>query len=416
VADGASTKIEWQLSSLPSRGSEVLDIRLVPREGKPLELGVNWTVAPVGSRAVVEVQEPQLKVEIGGPTEVMYDKAQLFRLTLSNPGTGPAENVQIELVPPGGGSETATSHAFGDLAAGETKSVDIELTPREAGKLTMKALAKAEGGLASEVAKDIFCRKPELEVDWRGPATKYAGTPATYFFRVRNPGTAPADAVSVKVELPAGVEFTSASDGQQFDADHGAVTWRVGNLNPGDDKYMELKCVVNAAGPNRFKINASNAAGDVTSSSIAETTVEALADLKLTVSDPSGPVAVGSQALYEIHVENRGADTARDVNIVALFSEGIEPDVSDAYTVSDGRVSFSTIKELPAGGDVKLKVRARALQAGTHVFRAEVLCSELEIKLAAEETTRFYADEVAQDSEEGTEQTASRDGFDTTVR
>jgi hypothetical protein len=222
--------------------------------------------------------------------------------------------------------------------------------------------------------------------------------------------------VTVKVELPEGVEFTSASEGQRFDADQGTVTWRVGNLNPGDDKYMELKCVVNAAGANQFKITASNAAGDITNNSVAETTVEALAVLKLTVSDPSGPVAVGSQALYEIHVENRGADTARDVNIVALFSAGIEPDPSDTYTVSDGRVSFSTIKELPAGGDVKLRVRARAQQPGTHVFRAEVLCSALEIKLAAEETTRFYADEVAQEGEEGTEQTASRDGFESAVR
>jgi hypothetical protein len=401
---------------LEARGSEVLDLRLVPKEGKPLELGVNWTVAPMGSRAVVEVQEPQLKIEIGGPGEVMYDKPQMFRLTLSNPGTGPAEKVKIELIPPGGTDETATSHDFGDLAAGESRSVDIELTPREAGKLMMKAKALAEGGLASDVAKEIFCRKPELEVDWRGPATKYAGTPATYFFRVRNPGTAPAEHVAVRIKLPQGAEFTGGSEGQQFNEETGEVTWRVGTLNPGDDNYMELKCVVNAPGSNQLKISAANAAGDITTSIVAETTVEALADLKLTVSDPSGPVAVGSQALYEIHVENRGADTARDVNIVALFSEGIEPDPSDSYTVSDGRVSFSTIRELPAGGDVKLRVRARALQAGTHVFRAEVLCSASDIKLAAEETTRFYADEVAQEDDDGAERTAGRDGFESAVR
>lgn len=416
VADGASTKLEWQLSGLSARGSETLDIRLVPKEGRPLELGVDWTLAPVGSRAVVEVQEPQLKIDIGGPAEVMYDKPQMFRLTLSNPGTGPAEKVRIELIPPGGLDENATSHEFGDLAAGESRSVDIELTPRESGKLVMKAKAEAEGGLASDVTKEIFCRKPELEVDWRGPATKYAGTPATYFFRVRNPGTAPAEDVTVRIELPKATEFTGGSEGPRFDKDRGEVTWRVGTLNPGDDNYMELKCIVNAPGANQLKITASNAAGDITSSSVAETIVEALADLKLTVSDPSGPVAVGSQALYEIHVENRGADTARDVNIIALFSEGIEPDQSDNYSVTDGRVTFESIKELPAGKDVKLRVRARASQPGTHVFRAEVLCSASEIKLAAEETTRFYADEVAHDSEESAEQTANRDGAETTVR
>jgi hypothetical protein len=64
------------------------------------------------------------------------------------------------------------------------------------------------------------------------------------------------------------------------------------------------------------------------------------------------------------------------------------------YTVDDGRVTFRTIEELPAGREIVLRIRARAAQAGTHVFRAEVLCRDLEIKLAAEETTRFYAEDV----------------------
>ena len=37
----------------------------------------------------------------------------------------------------------------------------------------------------------------------------------------------------------------------------------------------------------------------------------------------------------------------------------------------------------------------RPAKPGTHVFRAEVLCRDLEIKLAAEETTRFYDSEVS---------------------
>jgi uncharacterized repeat protein (TIGR01451 family) len=417
-SEGSRIVIDWELSKLDARGSEVLDIRLIPRESRPLELGVSWTVAPVGSRAIVEVQEPKLNIEIGGPTEVLFDKPQVYRLTLSNPGTGAAENVRIDLVPPGGTQESATSHAFGNLAPGENKSIEIELTAREAGKLMMKAVATAEGGLTSDASKEIFCRKPELEVDWRGPATKYAGTPATYFFRVRNPGTAPAEDVTVEVALPEGAEFASASEGQEFSNELRTVKWQVGTLDPGDDNYMELKCVVNAAGANQFKITASNAAGNLSDSEVAETNVEAIADLKLSVSDPSGPVAVGTPAVYEITVKNRGANTARNVNVVALFSEGIEPEQAEGgtYSVADGRVSFRTIDELAAGGEVKLRISARALRPGTHVFRAEVLCSDLEIKLAAEETTRFYTDEVMPEAAESSEPTTSRQGFEAAVR
>jgi uncharacterized repeat protein (TIGR01451 family) len=410
--------LEWQLSRLDGRASETLDVKLIPRESRPLELGVSWTIAPVGSRAVVEVQEPQLKIDVSGPNEVLFDKPQVFKLTLSNPGTGPAENVRIDLIPPGGSEETASSHPLGNLAAGESKTVEIELTAREAGKLMVKAIASAEGGLVSDVSQEIFCRKPELEVDYRGPATKYAGTPATYFFRVRNPGTAPAEDVTVRVTLPEGAEFTSASDGQTFDAKSREVAWHVGTLSPGDDNYMELKCVVQKPGTNQLTVTAATAAGNLTDSAAGETNVVALADLKLQVTDPSGPVAVGSQALYEIRVENRGASTAREVNIVALFSEGIEPDQAEGamYSSADGRVTFRTIEELPAGRGITLRIRAHAIKAGTHVFRAEVLCRDSEIKLAAEETTRFYADEVMQDTEVSSEQAASRSSFDATVR
>jgi uncharacterized repeat protein (TIGR01451 family) len=389
-------QLEWQLSRLEGRASETLDVKLIPRASRPLELGVSWTLSPVGSRAVVQVQEPKIQMSVSGPDEVLFSEPQLFRLMLSNPGTGVAEKVQIELIPPGSTQGTATSHVIGDLAPGASKTVEVELTAREAGKLFVKAVATAEGGLAAEAAKEIFCRKPELEVDWRGPDTKYAGTPATYFLRVRNPGTAPAEEVTLKVALPAGAEFISASEGQLYDTDTREVSWQVGTLGPGDDNYMELKCLVNTPGVNQLRISAAAATGNLADEKLAETKVVALADLRLQVSDPSGPVAVGEQAVYEIRVQNRGANTASEVNVVALFDEGVEPDQVEGamYTIDDGRVTFRTIEELPAGREIVLRIRARAAQAGTHLFRAEVLCRDLEIKLAAEETTRFYAEDV----------------------
>lgn len=389
--------LEWELPRVEARSAESLEIRLIPRASRPLELGVSWTITPVGSRAVVEVQEPKLQMTVSGPDEVMFGQPQVFRLTLTNPGTGMAENVKVDLMPPGGGQHVVTTQPIGNLPPGASRTVEIELTPKEAGKLYVKAAAAADGGLASEASKEVFCRKPELEVDWRGPDSKYAGTPATYYFRVRNPGTAPAENVVVRVTLPDGAELAGASEGQSYDAKRREAAWQIGTLSPGDDNYMELRCVVNTPGVNQFRIAAEAATGNLTATKLAETNVVALADLKLEVSDPSGPVAVGDQAVYEIHVLNRGASAAKEVNVVGLFSEGLEPEQVEGamYTVADGRVSFRTIDELQAGREIVLRIRARATQAGTHVFRAEVLCKDLDIKLAAEETTRFYADEAA---------------------
>jgi uncharacterized repeat protein (TIGR01451 family) len=386
----------WQLQELGGRGSETLKLKVVPRASRALKLGVHWSHAAVDSEAVVEVQQPKLRMQVSGPNEVFFNTPEVYRLTLSNPGTGVAEEVYINLLPPAGGDESLSTHQIGELQPGASKTVEVELTPREAGKLFVKATASALGGITAEAEKDIFCRKPELEVDWRGSVQKYAGTIATYYFRVRNPGTAAADDVEVEVRLPGGAEFVSGSEGHVVDRAKPTLTWQVGSLLPGDDRYMELKCILNNAGTNRFAVTAATAEGDLTDTKSAEINVIALADLKLDVTDPKGPIPVGQEAVYEISVRNRGQNTAEEVDVVALFSEGIDAQTVEGaqYSVADGRVTFPTIEKLEAGQQIVLKIHARATQPGVHVFRAEVLCRDLEIKLAVEEATRFFADEV----------------------
>src|SRR5437763_8582887 len=180
---------------------------------------------------------------------------------------------------------------------------------------------------------------------------------------------------------------------------------------------MELKCVLKNPGASQLKISAATAAGTLSDSKTAATNVIALADLKLDVVDPNGPVAVGTPALYEIHIKNRGTSSAKDVNVVGLFSEGLEPEQAEGatYTVADGRVSFKTIEDLPAGRDVALRIRAHAVKPGTHIFRAEVLCRDLDIKLAAEETTRFYADDVTPDRKPEKQATGRSQAFRNTL-
>jgi hypothetical protein len=159
---------------------------------------------------------------------------------------------------------------------------------------------------------------------------------------------------------------------------------------------MELKCQVKNPGIARLDVRAATASEDVVDTIVAETEVVALADLKLEVGDPAGPVPQGEEAEYTIRVHNRGTNTAEQVNVVALFSEGIEPRTAEGgqFTIADGRVTFRTIDSLAAGREIVLTIRAQAKVPGTHVFRAEVFCNDLSIKLAAEETTRFFADEV----------------------
>lgn len=391
---GDAGVVVWRTSRLEAGAVVKLDLRLIARSGQPIELGVTHKHKPIDGTTLVEVQEPKLNLAIVGPNEVLFGKPQLFRLTISNPGTGTAENVALHLTPPGGDADRRTSHDFGDIRAGEDRTVEIELTAREAGQLAVNASANADGGVAAELTKEVFCRKPELVVDWRGPADRYSGAPALYYFRVRNPGTAAAPDVVLDVQLPSGFEVL-AGEGTPATKD-GHLAYRIGSVEPGDERVLELRGVMRQAGANELLLRAAGSDETRSEPVTAITEVVALADLKLDVLDPKGPVATDQEVAYEIRITNRGSNDAHDVRVIGLFSEGIEPHHVDgsASDINDGRVAFETIDRLAPGDQRVFKIFARAHEEGTHLFRAEVLCRDLEIKLAAEETTRFFRDDA----------------------
>ena len=148
------------------------------------------------------------------------------------------------------------------------------------------------------------------------------------------------------------------------------------------------------------------------------TQVEALADLRLTVIDPVGPVALGTEVVYEIKIENRGTKVANNINVVGYFSEGIEPNSIQGWqgAVEVGQVVLETIPRISAGQSVNVKVLAQASRAGNHVFRAELDSDDpdTKTKLAVEEWTVFHDEsrDLQMGLEDGQLQQADRSDSD----
>ena len=391
-----SGALQWEIDKLTAKASETLRLRIIPRSGRPLQLGVEWSQAPSSAKTMlVEVQEPKLEMSISGPEEVLFGRPQRYQMILRNPGTGLTENISVRLVPPGGDPQSAATQYVGHLEPGELKQIELELTAREGGNLLIEASASASGGIEAETLKQVVCLKPELDIDWRGPTKNYAGTVAAYYFRVKNPGTATTDPVVVNIKLPHNAKFVAASDGHTYNSSTGELTWRLSGIAVHEEEFMQVRCELGTAGANQFEVEAQTQTGDLHDYERFKTDVVALADLQLDVNDPLGPAAVGESVVYEILIRNRGTSAAQNVSIVGLFSEGIEPTGVEGaqFTMRDGRVTFQPIKALSPEHEIRLRIRAVASEAGTHIFRAEATCREHDIKLAVEETTRFYEDE-----------------------
>ena len=159
-------------------------------------------------------------------------------------------------------------------------------------------------------------------------------------------------------------------------------------MPPAVNRELVIKCTLALSGANRIEI-AAIGEDEVAATSETTTRAEALADLRLDVKDPEGPVPVGQEATYELRIRNRGTKAAEGVEVFAFFSSGIEPIGGEGHPhrVSPGQVVFAPLPVLPPATEVTLRVRARATSAGNHIFRAEIHCRESGTRLVREETT-----------------------------
>jgi uncharacterized repeat protein (TIGR01451 family) len=405
-ADQETAVLRWSMSEVPARSQEELLLTLVPRKNEAIELAVQWTFAPDSQQILLDVQEPKLQMHLAGPREVNFGDKAVYKLTFTNPGDADAENVVVTLPAIGDGDAPADSHTIGAIRAGESKTVEMELIARQMGRLTIQAQAVADHGLQAEVSQEVTVRRAGLKVELEGPRTQFARTNVTYKVVVTNTGNAAAAGVQVAAQLPPGAKYMASTDGGQHAGQR--VVWTLDALEPGQQQVLQFKCQLEDGGMQRFQ--AAVVAGDLKEVATLSTEVEALADLSLSVVEPEGVYAVGEEVTYEVRIANRGTTAAEGVNVIAYFSEGIEATsaAGGRYQIAPGRITFSPISSIGAEKELVLKIKARADQPGSHIFRAEVQCAALGDKLAQEGTTRFYASDSSQSSEPQAAPTPSR--------
>jgi uncharacterized repeat protein (TIGR01451 family) len=390
-ANADFTTIQWQIAEIKAKGKEELTLRLVPRDSRPFDLAVGWASAPEATMAQIEVREPKLEMAVAGPDEVLFGETEVYTITLSNPGSGDAENVVLNLLPLSTQHQMVGTRNLGILRAGERKAIDVELTAHQSGRLQVKALAYADGNLRSEVVQEVTVRRPALEVALLGPPRNFAATPATYRIRVENTGDAPADETTVLAVLPSGADFISSTDGGKVDVGRNHLTWNIGSLRPGAVRLLEMQVNLATPGDNRLDVQCNAARSPMVAKAIV-THVDALADLKIFVNDPQGAIPVGTDSNYEVRIVNRGTKAAENVQLTGFFSEGIEPISIHGWRgqPSTGQVAFAPIPSVAPGQEIVVRIVARAQQPGNHVFRAELTCATPETRLAAEEWTKYY--------------------------
>lgn len=393
IAEG--NVLMWELGTMMPKQEKNLQIRMVP-DGKGGVRCQAWVTFTGSSIMPIKVTEPKLLLKAQAPERVMVGDAATFVLTVTNPGDGPAEQVKIHADLSDGLEHVRgkkVDYEIGNLAAGESRSVQLICATKGGGVQTCEAVAEADD-LRSQDKAAVNVIMPRIELEATGPKLRYLDRKATYSFKVTNPGDAPATNVSVADVIPAGFKFSTATDGGRHDFSTRTVSWFLGELGAGQTKEVKLEVVAINPGEFHHKASAQAARGLKDEKEIT-TKVEGLSAIMLEAVDTEDPIEVGSETSYEIRITNTGSKTETELKLVCVLPEQMQfkSATGPARFHEQGKeLIFESIPKLAPRADAIFRVNVKATAAGSVRFKAQITSTGLLEPSVKIESTRIYDD------------------------
>jgi uncharacterized repeat protein (TIGR01451 family) len=359
------------------------------------------SVAEVTFRTQTSVRtistKPLLKVEHSGPAKVLIGEEIPIQITVSNPGSGVATGVIIEVDVPDGlahdGGREIMSDPF-ELRPNESHKVDLVLRAVQPGVVQSIVRAVGQRNLKAEHRTQIEVVAPQIQVGVVGPTRRFLDRPVKYQVTIANPGTAPAKEIELVARLPSGLKFVAADKKGQYDQRLHAVMWSLEERPMGEQGVVELTALPADTGEQKLHVEA-RAALNLAHQHDHLTVVEDITDLVFTVTDENIPIEIGSETTYQIRVANNGTKVARNIRLAVQVPDGLQATDSDGPTQvqqQGAQLIMQPLTELAQGEEAVYRITAKGTRAGDHILRVQLLSDEFSSPVTKEEITKVYQD------------------------
>lgn len=397
LAEQNGTDLRWELGTLSPGEEQTVEMLVTPTREGPL-----GSVARVSfdahASAVTRATRPQLTLRAASEPQVRIGDEHRVAIELHNPGTGVATGVMLSNdLPPQVSHPAGPALEFevGRLAPGETRRLELMLTAEQAGRVASGIVATADGDLRVEEPLEFEVIAPSLAVSIDGPSKRYLERPANYRVSVANPGTAEARDVRLVTHLPRGLEFVSANNLGEYDAQTHAVYWSLAELPEGQRGEVEVVALPVSAGDHTLRVE-SEARDGLRVEEVQRVLVEGVASLAFDVRDRQDPIEIGDQAEYDIRVTNEGTKSASGVRVTVEAPSGMRfanARGETAARMASDRVEFAPMKRLAPGAEARFRVTLTGESPGDHRVSVLVASDDAPQPIRREESTRVFGNE-----------------------
>ena len=389
-------QLVWRLGTLSPGEEAKIVMKVIPRiEG---EIG---SVADVTFRAQASVRtmstKPIVQMRVDGPPSVLVGQIASINISITNVGTGAAEDLFLDAIIPEEFSHPAgheLQSPLGTLPPNGSKSITLPLKALKAGRCNLTLTATNEVNVVVDESLPIDVIAPDLDVSIQGPKVRYLDRQATYSVWISNPGTAPADEVEVVLFLSKGLKFVSANNQGQYDRQSHAVFWNLDRLPPDEKGDVQVVLVPDEMGPQKVRAEARDAAGlQRTDERVLQ--VEGLPELQFSVTDTEDPLDVGGETVYEVLILNKGSQAASQVRLAVDFPLELQPlrgSGTTAVQVNGQNAIGEPIARIAPGEKAIYKLTARGVRPGEPRIRVQLTSDDHRDPISIEERTIVHAD------------------------
>jgi uncharacterized repeat protein (TIGR01451 family) len=368
----------------------------------PLEEGVLGSKARVSFQAEASartlVTKPRLVVKATAAKRAMLGEEVVLGITVSNPGTGAAQDVVLEAHLPAGMKHPAGNeldYPVGELKPNESRHVELKLSAVQPGPMIGAISARGEGNLKAEDRLELEVLAPKLDLAMEGPKRRFLDREAVYVVSISNPGTAPARQVELVAELPPGLKFVSANNSGQYEDATRTVHWLLEELPTKETGSVELTTLPVEPGEQKLRVCGSADRG-LAIHKEHPVIIDGIAAPQFEVSDTNGPISVRGETTYQIRVFNQGSKAATNVRITVQLPAELKAVAAEApvrHAIEPSRVVFDPLPTLAPKASTTYRVRVLGLKPGDQRVRVQLLTDEIRVPLTKEESTRVFSDD-----------------------
>ena len=384
-ASTTDNTVTWALGEIAIDGSATVEVTLQGVGTGDQENSVTASSGDYSSTdtAITNVIAGSLEVAKTGPGQINFNEEFTYDVSVTNNGDGALTNVVVADTLPAQFSLVSSEPAaddtagagptwnLGNLAAGESKSLNLTVTSAVAGDYVNQVSVTSDEGETGSAEAYTTVQAPGVTITkTANPGTILVGEQTTFTLTVTNDGAGFASDVNVSDTVPAGLEVVSTTPEAAIDAD-GALNWNIARLDSGASETFTIVAQGNTGGS---LVNQASVSGDGVSGS-AEATVVVQTTLIGLEKTGGSVMYIGGERDYEITATNNGTATLTGVVITDTIPDGLSYVSSENGVLSANTVTW-TIGELSAGASNTVTLRLRGETAGDHVNEAAVITDQ----------------------------------------